>query len=208
MLFAQLQPNNNPKPDQAEVMLLVAAVGAILVVFLAVTVMFLLTLSKALSRCGPRARTMEPGQVWLNFVPCYNIVWQFITVNRVSESLKNEFYDRGLDDAGDFGRGFGIAYCALGIAGSVPAIGPVFSLVALGCGVTYWVKIAGYSRQLAEDDRREAGRDDDRDDDRGDGGVIFDDERRRPDDDDDRRPRRRRPRYDDEDDDRDDRRRR
>ncbi len=204
MLFAQFQPNNNPPPDPALMGLLVALVGAVLLVSLVVLALYLLTLSKALSRCRPRNRTMEPGSVWLNFIPCFNIIWQFFTVMRVSESLKNEFYDRDLDDSGDFGRGLGVAYCVLNIAGAVPFIGFVFSLAGLVCFIIYWVKIAGYSRELAED--RGRGR---ADADDSDGGVVFDDERRY-DEDDNRRPRRRRQRYDDdfEDDDRDERRRR
>ena len=64
---------------------------------LAITILFLLTLSKALRRCAPENRTMEPGMVWLYLIPIFNLYWQFVTVNRVSESLKNEFYARGID---------------------------------------------------------------------------------------------------------------
>ncbi len=185
-LFAQLND------DEA-----VAAVGAVLCVFLlvylVVVILFLLTLQKALNRCSPRNRTMQPGMVWLNFIPLFNIVWQFITVARVADSLRNEFRSRGQDRGDDYGRGLGIAACVLGmISGGFNGAGDaadelallvvagVLGLAALGTFIAYWVKIAGYSKQIAsggyddggygdyddrDDDRRDRGRDrDDRDD--------------------------------------------
>jgi hypothetical protein len=32
---------------------------------------------------------MEPGMVWLNLIPVLSLVWQFITVIRVAESLES-----------------------------------------------------------------------------------------------------------------------
>ena len=109
-------------------MFLVVLAGMLLV-FLVVFIFFFLTLSKALSRCHWRNRTMEPGQVWLNFIPLFHLVWQFITVNRVADSLRNEFYDRGWHRRDeDYGRGLGIAACALWIVAGLPYIGLLFGI--------------------------------------------------------------------------------
>jgi hypothetical protein len=150
-LFAQFQPKNEPDIDPALVPVLIGVVCVFLAIALAVGICFLLSMSKALSRCKPRNRTMEPGMVWLNLVPCLNIVWQFLTVIRVSDSLKNEFYDRGWDDRGDFGKGMGIAALCLNIAGSlpIPILQLVLALASLVCFIMYWVKVAGYSKELA-----------------------------------------------------------
>jgi hypothetical protein len=134
-------------------------------------ILYLMMLSKTLSRCSPRNRTMEPGQVWLNLIPCFNFVWLFITVNRVAESLEEEFYDRRLPREGDFGKGLGITYLCLNLAGMIPYIGLLFSLGALICWIIYWVKISGFSKQLAEDDGYGRGSDNERDDE-------YDDRRR------------------------------
>jgi hypothetical protein len=179
-LFAQFQPqprNNDIPPELLPV--LIGIVCVFLAIGLVIAIFFLLTLSKALSRCRPANRTMEPGMVWLNFVPLLSLVWEFITVIRVAESLKNEYYDRGWDDRGDFGKNLGLATCILNLLGIVPFIGGLFSLAGLVCFVIYWVKVAGYSKELAErggdydddfDDRpkkrRKRDDDDDYDDDR------------------------------------------
>lgn len=142
---------------------------------LTIAIFFLLNLHRALQRCRPRNRTMEPGQVWLNLIPCFNLVWTFITVQKVAESLDNEFYDRRLREDGDFGKGIGTAYAALNVAACIPYIGGLFGIAGLVCFILYWVKIHQLRKRLEEDDedreyderpRRKKAAWDDRDDDR------------------------------------------
>ncbi|MBN9117666.1 MAG: hypothetical protein J0I06_00595 [Planctomycetes bacterium] len=180
--FPNNNANNGPPPEFW--IAFIAVMGVILVISLIIGIFFLLTLSKALTRCSPRSRTMEPGQVWLNLIPLFNLVWQFITVNRIAESLENEYYDRGWGRGGeDYGRSVGTTYCVMNLLSWVPYCGGLFGLVGLVCFILYWVKIAGYSGRLAT----ASGDYDD-----------FDDH--------DDRPRRRRDDYDDRRDDYDDRR--
>lgn len=159
-LFAQFQqqPQNGP-PEELILTILLGFLCVVLVIALVVMIFFLRTLSTALSRCRPANRAMEPGQVWLNLIPIFSIVWQFITVIRVADSLRNEFYDRGWDDRQDFGRGMGMASCTLNLLGAIPYIGMLFGLGGLVCFVIYWVQIAGHSRTLFDD---RGGDDDDR----------------------------------------------
>lgn len=96
-------------------------------------------------------RTMEPGQVWLNLIPCFCYVWNFITVLRVSESLRNEFEDRGDYRRGDdHGQALGITTCVLNVCQWIPYLGSLVFLGAVVCFIIYWVKIGGYNRELAE----------------------------------------------------------
>jgi len=182
-LFGQIQPKNNPNggpPPEFWAMFFVILLIA-LAVSLVIAIFFLLTLSKALHRCSPRNRTMEPGQVWLNLIPLFNIVWQFITVTRIAESLSNEFYDRGWDRGGeDYGKNVGMTYCIMNLLSWIPYCGSLFGLVGLICFILYWVKIAGFSKQLATR------------------GYDRDDDYDRDYDDDYDRPRRRRRDYDDD----------
>src|SRR5262245_51980891 len=93
---------------------------------------------------------MEPGMVWLNLIPLFNVVWMFITATRLSESLRNEFYDRGWGRrTEDYGQGLGIATCALLLASNIPYAGCLFFIGWIVCFIMYWLKIAGYSSQLA-----------------------------------------------------------
>jgi hypothetical protein len=153
------------------------------VVMLGVVILFFLALMRTLDLVRPRNRAMEPGQVWLNLVPCLNIVWQFLTVVWVAKSLDAEFRDRGLHRQGeDYGRTVGlaglIANVASGVLGQVvqtiaevngdvnlafvgagvAVFGSVVSLVLFGM---YWVKIAGFRKELQETRGRwDDGRDD------------------------------------------------
>ena len=175
-LLAQAAANNNDfddMPPEVLAVFLAFFCGFLLALFV-LFIFFFLSLSKALSRCHWRNRTMEPGQVWLNFIPLFHLVWMFITVSRVSDSLRNEFYDRGWHRRDeDYCRGLGIAVCVLGIAWIVPYLGLMFMIGWLVCFVIYWVKIATFSGQLAagdqyddddeyEDEIDETPRDDDR----------------------------------------------
>jgi hypothetical protein len=132
----------------------------ILVVALVIAILYLLTLHKALSRVSPRNRLMEPGLVWLSLIPFFYIVWAFFIATRIPDSLRNEFRDRGRDDSSDYGKGIGLASAIL-TAVSVPVnafarVTPAFGIILVPVGlaslvlfILFWVKIAGYSNQLA-----------------------------------------------------------
>ncbi|HEX4611897.1 MAG TPA: hypothetical protein VH092_27120, partial [Urbifossiella sp.] len=63
-------------------------------------------LQLVLKRVQPDHRRMQPGQVWLNLIPVFNIVWATVTVTQIAESLRNEYRSRGLDGPDeDYGRG-------------------------------------------------------------------------------------------------------
>src|SRR5262245_53392229 len=102
-LFAQAQkgPGGGGGPDAGVLMGILCFYGVLFAVGLVVQILFLMTLSKCLHQVAPQNRRMEPGQVWLNLIPLFSIVWIFITVLRIAESLDNEYYDRGLRGDGD-----------------------------------------------------------------------------------------------------------
>jgi len=96
-------------------------------------------------------RIIEPGQVWLNLIPLFNIVWQFIMINRIADSLKAEFTERNISIKEDRpGAQIGVAYCILNLCGVIPVLGGLASLAGLVCWIVYWVKISNYKNQLGE----------------------------------------------------------
>ncbi len=187
-------------------------VGTFMAAAVVVEIFFLLTLSKALGECHPRNRTMEPGMVWLNLIPIFNLAWKLVTVIRVSETLEREYRYRGWHRRDEtYGYGVGLASCI--------AMFLFMGLPHLVLKIMYWVKIAEFNKQLTgqdppprvdEDDddrpvRRRRPRADDRDDyddqldNRRPRGDRFDDEDRPA-----RRPRDERNARDEFDDDRGD----
>jgi len=120
---------------------------------LGAAIAFLLTLQRAVGRCAPRNRLLSPDQVWLNLIPIFGIVWQFMMVGRIADTLRNEFAARGTPRApvpDDYGRGVGLAMCILGVVSIIPYVGILTGLAGMVCWIVYWVKISGYSRELAQ----------------------------------------------------------
>lgn len=196
-LLAQFnQPQGPPAGPPPEFW--VIFLGLLCVAFaiaLAINVFFLLTLSRALRECGPDARTIEPGMVWLYLIPLFNLYWVFVLGHRVPESLGNEFRDRRTHRRGeDYGEGVGRWYAITSVLGIVPIVNYIAGPAALVLFILFWVKVAGFGRQLREGDRY--GGDDEYDDD-----PPPQRRSRRGYDDEDDRPRSRRDREFDEDDD-------
>ncbi len=123
-----------------------AGLGILTIVFIVIAILlvpfifYLLTLQKALNRCSPECRAMNPGMVWLMLVPLFHIVWQFFVVLNVAKSLGAEFRKRGIVEEPSPGQTLGIVMCIGNLI-----CGPV----GLICWIIYWVKIAGYSSKLA-----------------------------------------------------------
>ena len=122
------------------------------------TIFFLITQQNTLKSIQPANRLMEPGLVWLQLIPLFGMVWQFIVVTRVSDSLRKEFSSWQNDDsilgfsdsqAMQLARQrptyeIGIAYCILLCCSIVPLLGTLAALAALVCWIIYWVKLSEY----------------------------------------------------------------
>ena len=126
-------------------------VGALigLAIVLIPAIFYLLSLQKALNRCSPESRAMSPGMVWLMFIPLFNLVWHFFIVINMAKSLESEFHKRGMPIDPSPGKTLGLLMCILVVCGIIPLLGLLCSLGAFVCWIIYWVKIAGYSGQLA-----------------------------------------------------------
>jgi hypothetical protein len=151
MLFAQAGGGQAPDfpPELIPVLIVVGLIA--LAIGLTIQIFYLLTLSRCLNLITPENRRIEPGMVWLNLIPCVSNIWIFFTTIRLADSLRDEYEDRRLRSDGDYGRNLGVIYPILALLGIIPYIGGIFSLASMVCWIMYWVKIAGYSRQLREE---------------------------------------------------------
>jgi hypothetical protein len=134
-------------PSDQELFLIIAG-GLIYVIYLVVRILYLRTVYLALRRVHPRNRRMQPGMVWLELIPLFNYFWSFIVVDRVCGSLDDEFYDRRIRRRDDFGRSIGTA---MNVCYILTCVFSLFGVVGMVLWIIYWVKIAGYSRVLAQD---------------------------------------------------------
>jgi len=122
----------------------------ILAICLIPLIFYLLSLQKAFARVAPERRELSPGMVWLMLIPLFNLVWHFILVAKLSNSLGKEFTARNSAVPGDnHGWTIGLVMCILACTSWIPILGFATGIAALVLWIIYWVKIAGYSSRLA-----------------------------------------------------------
>lgn len=123
----------------------------VLAVALLVAIFYLLTLQNTLKAISPQNRKMEPGMVWLLLIPLFNMVWQFIVVNRLSASIESEYTSRGLPCKSRPTYNIGLAFAVLNCVNVVSYWStPLRNLVGLAiiCWIIYWVQVNDYKKEL------------------------------------------------------------
>ena len=114
-------------------------------------ILYLLTLSRTLELCHPHTRKMSPGEVWMVFIPLFGIVWHFIMIGRIAESLAIEFRNRNLPTAEDKpGYQTGMTALILMCCGVIPFLGLIAIIVSFIFLIMYWNKIKEYKNQLEQ----------------------------------------------------------
>lgn len=112
-------------------------------------IFYLLTLQGVLQDCKPENRKMDPAMVWLTLIPIFGIVWQFIVVGNIADTLKPEFAQRNINVGEDRpGYSIGLAFCILICCSIIPFLGFLTGVGALVCWIIYWVKVAGFRSTL------------------------------------------------------------
>jgi hypothetical protein len=125
------------------------AAGLLFIAVLAVGIAYLVFVSSLLSKCSPSSRKMQPGMVWLMLIPFFNLVWNFVVVSAVADSLENEFRFRNIPlTEPKPGQAVGIAMAVCAACGLIPFVNLIAAPAHLILWIVYWVKLGGYSRQL------------------------------------------------------------
>jgi hypothetical protein len=119
-----------------------------LTVLMIVDIFFLVTLQRTLGRCAPHNRTMSPPLVWLLLIPTFELVWQFLVVLAIANSLDNEFRERGMIEEAKPGQSLGLAMCIIQVAFIIPFAVIFLAIPYVVVLIFYWSKIAGYAGQL------------------------------------------------------------
>jgi hypothetical protein len=130
-------------------------------VFLVPFILFLLTQQNTLKAISPANRSMQPGEVWLQLIPLFGMVWQFIVVSKIAASLQRELLAGNKFSFEDsrqpahselYGEkptyNIGIAYCILFCCSIIPVLGGLASLGGLVCWIIYWVKVSEYKNRI------------------------------------------------------------
>lgn len=117
-----------------------------LALFLIPAIFFLLTLQNTLKAISQENRRMSPGNVWLMFIPLFNIVWQFIVVDKIAQSIGAECTRLNIPvkenkPTYNIGLAWNICNCLT----IIPVIGGLASLITF---ILYWVKVSEYKNLI------------------------------------------------------------
>lgn len=127
----------------AQLLVILLIIGLILV-----NVFYLLNLQDTLKEIGESRRQVPPGNVWLMFIPVFNLIYPFILYPKVCDSLREEYAYRGIEKSGDFGRGLGITLPILSLISIIPYLGILASLGHFIVLIVFWTQMAGYKNEL------------------------------------------------------------
>jgi hypothetical protein len=142
----------------------------LLLLFVVPAILFVLTQQNTLKAIRPENRLLRPGLVWLQFIPVFGQVWQFVVVSRIVGSALRQrmsFRDDSIlglthDAAAAIGKqptlAMGIIYCSLEVISILflfttlnPTTQIIHGLVVLAeiiCWVIYWVQLGSLKIKL------------------------------------------------------------
>ncbi|WP_319501416.1 hypothetical protein [uncultured Draconibacterium sp.] len=130
-------------PQELIILLMIPALSVIPLIF------YLLTLQNTFNAISSENRKMQSGEVWLTLIPLFGLVWQFIIVNRLADSLKAEFNTKNIIvDEERPGVGIGLAYCILFCCSIIPFVNFLTGVAGIICWIIYWSKINNYKMKL------------------------------------------------------------
>jgi hypothetical protein len=133
----------------------------LLLAFLIPVIIFFLTQQRTLGLIRPENRLMRPGQVWLQIIPLFGLVWQFIVISKISDSIRKElntpigdsiFAEETVPHNLKPTYNAGISYAALFCINLLP-LGMLKAFIGLGglvMWITYWIQLSRYKKQLKE----------------------------------------------------------
>jgi hypothetical protein len=134
--------------------------------------LFIFAQQKTLQVISPENREMSPGSVWLQLIPVFGMVWQFIVVTRIAHSISKEMASKigesilgnsqaqikQTDESPTYT--IGMVYCILttigvlinystrNISSYLKLFGSIFVLAGMVCWIIYWVRLVNAKNQL------------------------------------------------------------
>jgi len=145
----------------------------LLLAFVIPAIFFVLAQQKTLQVISPENRAMSPESVWLQLIPFFGMVWQFLVVVRIANSISKEMASKIVDSILDDSQAqiketeesptfaVGIAYCILTTLGVIinyytmqsasylALVGSLFAFTGMVCWIIYWVRLVKTKNKLA-----------------------------------------------------------
>jgi hypothetical protein len=121
---------------------------SVLLILLLPTIFYCLTLQNTLKAIRRENRLMPAGQVWLLLVPFFNLIWNFIVVGKMADSIDKEFKARNIEAQPRPGYSIGLAYSVCCACTLIPLLGWLAQLASLVCWVIFWIKMNACKNKL------------------------------------------------------------
>jgi hypothetical protein len=133
----------------------------LVIVFIIPAIFFLLTQYRTLRLVRPENRRMPPGQVWLQMIPLFGLVWQYYVVRKISDSIRLElsspagdsiFSDDvlNMEERPTYNVGMGYATAMVITILPVMIFNGIAALVGIILWIVYWVQLSKYKKKLSE----------------------------------------------------------
>jgi len=120
-----------------------------LLLFIIPVIFFLITLQNTLKTISYENRRMPPANVWLIFIPLFGIVWQFIVVSKIADSIKEECVKLNIPIKENRPTFYiGLIYCISSILFLIPVLKTIGSIAVLITWIIYWIKVNEYKKLL------------------------------------------------------------
>jgi hypothetical protein len=138
-LLAQAQEFGGDEAAIVSILVIAMLVGC--AVGIAIQCLILFLLYNAYKAVPPQFQTIEPYQVWLLLIPCFNIIWNFFVYQRIPESYQRCMHALGRQDQGDCGQQLGLWYCICVCCSIIPYLGSIAALASLVLLILFLVKM-------------------------------------------------------------------
>lgn len=127
---------------------MIALSAAALALAVAIAVGVLLGLRGLYASIPEKHREVSLGEIWMLLVPLYNLYFAFVVFRGLATSFARAFDEEDIEEPTQRLMDLGTAYAALSLAGVVPYLGVVTSLIALVVLVMYFVEAGRLRRVL------------------------------------------------------------
>ena len=133
------------------------------IIFLVPYCFFLLAQYSILKAIQQPNRLMQPFEVWFQLVPVFGLIWQFVVVSRIADSIRNEYRSQkeisflGIGD-GELQENInervtystGFWYCVMVCCSLIPILGFFTGIGALVLWITYWRQLLRHKEQILQ----------------------------------------------------------
>jgi len=132
-------------------------------IFLIPYIFFIRTQYSILQAIQPENRLINPIEVWLQLIPVFGLIWQFVVVARIADSIQREYkshkevsflgmgdgeLQEKIDERVTYTTGF--SYCVVLVLSFIPVIGFLIGIAMLVLWITYWRQLIKHRDMIQE----------------------------------------------------------